>query len=45
MKIQTYCVYAYIYIELAYWVECSPMAWEIGVQSQFMSYKKRENSM
>ena len=26
--------------DLAYWVECLPMVWETGVQSQFESYQK-----
>ena len=28
---------------LALWVECSPMVWEIGVQSQVKSYQRQKN--
>ena len=39
------CIYIYIYIythtgSLAQWIECSPMFWETGVQSQVESYQR-----
>ena len=36
-------IYIYIYIRMTKWVECSPMAREIWVQSQVKSYQRLKN--